>query len=44
MNQRKSKNEKNAKDERNENNCVDTRIKHDEYAVCTKKYRRNQKI
>ena len=44
MNQEKSKDEKNAEDEHNKNNCVDTRIKHDEYAVCTKENRRNQKI
>ena len=44
MNQKKSKNEENAENERSEDNCVNTRIKHDEYAVCTKEYRRNQKI
>ena len=44
MNQEKLRNKENAENERSENNCVDTRIKHDEYAVCTKKYRRNQKI
>ena len=44
MNQKKSKNEKNAKDERNEDNCVDTQVKHNEYVVCTKEYRRSQKI
>ena len=44
MNQEKLRNEKNAEDERSKNNCVDTQIKHDEYVVCTKKYRRSQKI
>ena len=44
MNQEKSKNKKNAKDECNEDNCVDTRIKHNEYVVYMKEYRRNQKI
>ena len=44
INQRKLKDEENAKNERNENSCVDTRIKHDEYAVCTKEYRQSQKI
>ena len=39
MNQKKSRNEKNAKNEYNEDNCVDTRIKHDEHAVCMKEYR-----
>ena len=38
MNQENSKNKENAKDERSENNCVDTRIKHDKYVVCTKEY------
>ena len=41
MNQKKLKKEKNTEDERSENNCVDTQIKHDEYIVCTKEYRRN---
>ena len=41
MNQKKSRNEENAKNEHNKNNCVDTQVKHDEYAVCTKEYRRN---
>ena len=44
INQRKSKDEENAEDERSENNCVDTRVKHDKYVICTKKYRRSQKI
>ena len=44
INQRKLKNKENAKNKCNEDNCVDTQIKHNEYVVCTKKYRRNQKI
>ena len=44
MNQKELKNEKNAEDERNESNCVKTRIKHNEYVVCTKEYRRSQKV
>ena len=44
MNQRRSRNEENAEDERSESNCVNTQIRHDEYVVCTKKYRRSQKI
>ena len=44
MNQEKLKDEENVKNEYNENNCVDTQIRHDEYAVCTKEYRQNQKI
>ena len=44
MNQKKLKNEESAEDERSEDNCVDTRIKHDEYVVYMKEYRRSQKI
>ena len=44
MNQEKLKNEENVKNECNENNCVDTRIKYNEYVIYTKEYRRNQKI
>ena len=44
MNQKKLRNEKNAKDKYNENNYVDTEVKHDEHAVCTKKYCWSQKI
>ena len=44
MNQKKLKDEKNVKNKYSENNCVDTRIKHNEYVVCTKEYCRNQKI
>ena len=41
MNQRKSRNEENAEDERSEDNCVDTQVRHNEYVVCTKEYRRS---
>ena len=41
MNQEKSKDEENIKDERNEDNCVNTRIKHDEYIICMKRYHRS---
>ena len=44
MNQERLKDEENAKNEYNKNNCVDTQIKHDEYIVCIKEYRRSQKI
>ena len=41
MNQEKLKDEKNTKNERNKDNCINTQIRHDEYAACTKEYRRN---
>ena len=44
MNQEKLKNEESAENECSENNYVNTRIKHNEYVVCTKEYRQNQKI
>ena len=39
MNQKKSRNKESAEDERNEDNCVDTQVRHDEYVVDMKKYR-----
>ena len=44
MNQRRSRDEESAENERNENSCADTQVRHDKYAACTKEYCRNQKI
>ena len=44
INQEKLKDEKNAENERSEDNCINTQIKHDEYVACTKEYYRSQKI
>ena len=44
MNQKKIKNETNAKNECSKDDCFDTRIKHRKHADCTQKYRRSQKI
>ena len=44
MNKKKTRNETNAEDECNKNDCFNTQIEHRKYIDCTQEYCKNQKI